>query len=138
MKSLKVALMGLLVVVLLSGCGSKTLTCEGEEQGMKVKVVSKFDGRNKFVSADMSMDFKLEEDMLKVISLEDMKKTLDESMKKQFKDSAKVEVKDNGKDTVTINVSFDKKGVKEIAGEEANDTYASMKKELEKQKFTCK
>ena len=139
MKNLKIALISLLVVVLLTGCGGKkTLNCNGELEGMKTNFTANFDSKSKFESADLTMEFKVTDEMLSLLSLKEIKETFETSMKESFKNGAKVTVTDDGKDKLTIKVSLDKSGIKSLVGEEVKDTYNDVKKSLEDDKFTCK
>lgn len=143
MKRIGLALAGAsLVLVLTSGCGSaKKLDCtiSKEENGVSSTQVftMNFNSKKKFESASLSQDMKLGKDML------DDFDTYKEAYKKQFEsDNFKdwnPKVTDNGKDTITVKMDMDVKGLEKMSGGSASSVdYDTMKEQFEKNGYTCK
>lgn len=138
MKRVKLLVLSLVAVLVLSGCGqAKTLKCEGQEDGMKTTFTSEFDKKGKFATAEMVMYFDVTDDMLKVMSLNDLKDSFVKTFEQQMK-GIDVKVEDNGKDQIIITMNMDEKSVKEFSGESRTESYSELKKSLEEQNFTCK
>lgn len=136
------SLVGLSLVLLLTGCGSeKQLECttSQNEAGVSVNQVYtlKFDSKNRFKSAVLNQDMKLDEDMLDYFDSY-KEKAQEQFESDQFKD-LNPEISDNGVDTVSIKMSFDAKNISEITKSSTSTAdYETIKAELEKAEYTCK
>lgn len=143
MKRVGLAIAGLSLVVLLTGCGSeKKLECTTSENQTGVSVnqvyTITFDSKNRFKSAVLSQDMKLDEDQV------DYFETYKEQVKTTFENNAQfkdldIDFSDNSKDTVSVKVSFDADDMSKITGSSTSSAdYDDVKSELEKVGYTCK
>ncbi len=119
----------LLVLLTMTGCGSKSLTCTSETNslGMEMKstITSKFKG-DKLNSMKVTVDVKLPESMMS------QKKTIMESFEKEntVKEAKVKETKDGFK----VEGSADAKSL----GTDNNAKYDDVKKTLESAGYKCK
>lgn len=142
MKRIGLAVASLSLVFLLTGCGGKErqLECTKSQNdpGVSINQVYTLNfKKNKFSSAKLVQDMKLDDNML------DYFETYKESAKKQFEGETfkdlKPKLSDNGKDTVTVTVDFNDKDIDKISGGKTTNTdFESIKKELENTDYTCK
>lgn len=143
MKRIGLAVASLSLVFLLTGCGGKErhLECTKtlNEDGVTISQVYTLDfsKKNKFSSAKLVQDMKLDDNML------DYFENYKEMAKKQFEGETfkdlNPKLSDNGNDTVTVTVDFNAKDIDKISGGKTTNTdYESIKKELENAQYTCK
>lgn len=139
MKKYLLVLVAMLLVV--TGCGSKTLTCTLEEDGQKATSVVKFDKNDVATSATQSMTLEFEEGTSEE-DKENSKAYMDLlcSVMDYEGVECSTEIKSNALE-VKITMDFEKMSAedKESAGyTEEESTYDAVKKELEEQGYTCK
>lgn len=143
MKKTLMALAAVVMMFILTGCGTETLTCtmSQDQTGMKMdqKVVATFEN-NEVTKMNMKIDVNLD-DSYKAYA--DTMKTMLEEEYKTFSDNGgKVEV--TGKDSIiNINIDLDLKSMTSDQKKnlEMTDTFGTKDataKELEKQGYTCK
>lgn len=143
MKKVLMALAAMGIVLVLTGCGTETLTCtmSQDESGMKMnqKAVVTFED-NEVTKMKMDVEVEVDEAYANYIS---MMESMLESQFTQFSDNgAKVDVSSSDS---KINVSIDM-DVKKMTDEQKEnldmeDVYGSKdatKKALEEQGYTCK
>lgn len=140
MNKYKNIIIGLVVCLLLSGCGAskeKTLSCTGEMEGMNTNVSIKFDKKGVFEDAKLEMVYKVEEEILKVMDIQKFSDTIKSSMESEMDEASNMEVTNNGKDTINIKFNVGRDDFEETMNVD-DETYDDVKKSLEDEGFTCK
>lgn len=149
MKSFKIFAGSLVAMVLLTGCGTKTLTCTKTEEdsglSMKEEVTMKFKN-NKVNYVKMSIDSTATDDDIKdnwglFVSF------LGSAYEEKDEDGIKISVKNDEENyayKVSIEVDLEKAGEKALAEydldgiADSNSKLEDVKKEAEEDGFTCK
>ena len=139
MKKYLVVLVAMLLVV--TGCGGKKLTCTMEESGETAKVVIDFDKNNKASNINMKMSMPLEEELSK--EEKEMMQSYMGLMCAGFDYEGVKCTTDLGSKSVDVVIDMDFKKMSNEAKEalefEPNETsYDDMKKSLEEAGYTCK
>ena len=132
----KTLMVGAMVSLLLcvAGCGKK-LTCTGKMSGLdgtEMKLITKFDKDNKAKSATMSLEVDVKE------ALELDEDPTDEQMKEveeELKEIMKDECEDMDVDTKGRKITI--KCTREY-GDDEEEAYDDIKKEMENSGLTCK
>lgn len=133
----------LLVMVSLTGCSSKTLTCTKTSDesiyNLKEKITTKY-GMFGVKNININMEMTLKDNSF--INASVLEKTLDETYKELKENGAKVNIssKDN---KVLVDINFDLKKMdndklKEIDLYNVNESYEDAKKSFKKLGYTCK
>lgn len=132
----------LICCMVLTGCGSKTLTCSKTEnkESLKTeeKVIITYNKQMKTIEHDMKVSLKNSyEDYIDIVT-----KSLNDSLKK-YKNKKGISVKSvKNKDNVVVSLKFDGSKMddsgKKLAGFDTSKSFNNMKKELEKKGYTCK
>ena len=136
----RIGLIGVSVgmVLLLTGCGQKSLDCSMEENNMKYNYMLNFDSKDLLKSGTFNLDIKLEDEQKEYLDeiVSEMEKQYDSS---EF-EGVDISVTDNGEDTVNVKMNFTSDEISAITGEELSDedTYESIKKDLEDGGYVCK
>lgn len=132
-----------LVVMLLvvTGCGGKKLTCTMEEDGQTAKIVAEFDKNDKAKNVKMNMTMQSEEEMTD--EEQEYMKTYMELMCSAFDyEGVTCEVKTDKKAVdLVIEMNFAKMSAEtkeELDFSEEESTYDAMKKNFEESGYTCK
>lgn len=143
MKKVLMALAAMGIVLVLTGCGTETLTCtmSQDESGMKMnqKAVVTFED-NEVTKMKMDVEVEVDEAYANYIS---MMESMLESQFTQFSDNgAKVDVSsDDSKINVSIDMDVKKMTDEQKENLDMEDVYGSKdatKKALEEQGYTCK
>ena len=133
----------LLIMVSLTGCSSKTLTCTKTSDesiyNLKEKITTKY-GMFGVKNININMEMTLKDNSF--INASVLEKTLDETYKELKENGAKVNIssKDN---KVLVDINFDLKKMdndklKEIDLYNVNESYEDAKKSFKKLGYTCK
>lgn len=133
----------LLVVVSLTGCSSKTLTCSRNSKesiyNLKEKITAKY-GLTGVKNIDINMEMELTDN--KFVSAELLENTLKGTYKELEDNGAKVDIKSkDNKVIVDINLDLkkiDSKKLKKINLYDAEESYEDAKKSFKKLGYTCK
>lgn len=133
----------LLVVVSLTGCGSKTLTCTRNKKesiyNLTEKITANY-GMFSIKTVDINMEMELTDN--KFVSAELLENTLKGTYKELEDNGAKVDIKSkDNKVIVDINLDLDKidsKKLKKINLYDTEESYEDAKKSFEKLGYTCK
>lgn len=142
---MKKLLLSLGLVLVLTGCGGKKLTCTAEEEEMGMKMVGKatitFKG-DKVAKVKETADVTVTDEMKSLIDT--LKSSLEESYNKynDYGVKAKVTVKDA---TISTSIEYNVNKISDENLEKLKDsdiyysgTYDEVKKALEDEGFTCK
>ena len=133
----------LLIMVSLTGCSSKTLSCTKTSDesiyNLKEKITTKY-GMFGVKNININMEMTLKDNSF--INASVLEKTLDETYKELKENGAKVNIssKDN---KVLVDINFDLKKMdndklKEIDLYNVNESYEDAKKSFKKLGYTCK
>lgn len=144
MKRVGLILGSVFAVSLLTGCGGteKQLECTttSESGGVAAKQVYtlKFSKKDKFESAKLVQDMKLDESLKE--HLETYKSSFEQTIKEnETTKDLDLKISDNGSDTITATITFDAKDASKISGTNASAaSYSAMKEALEDAGYTCK
>ena len=139
MKKYLILLVAMLLVV--TGCGGKELSCTLEEDGQKAVVDMKFGKDDIVTELKMTMSVPLEEELT-----DDEKATMESYMGLfcAAYDYEGIECKTNTKsDAIEIVITMDMDGMSaetktEMGYTDEEGTYDAMKKDLEESGYTCK
>ncbi len=137
MKLIKYGTLFILVLVLMTGCGQKTLTCTmNDEELGNSEIVVNFDGNDEITSLDMDleMDFGVE------IPEEQKDSLCNEYIEEGYEDSVECSVEIDGT-KLMLDLSYDITKVSDEMKEELTDGssgYDDTLKQSEEDGYTCK
>ena len=117
----------------MTGCGNKSLKCERNEASTKESVIFTFNDEDVVETGLIKYAIKVDKE-----AIEENKKTLNSYFKETFNQPGyEINISDNKKDTVYVELKFDANKLSTVLGKVVNNTYNKLKKQMEKEDYTC-
>ena len=125
------------MVLLLTGCGNKSLQCTSAEDNEEQVYTLNFDSKEMLESGTFLYRYVLNED--EIPYFDTIVETIESTYTSENFEGLDIQVSDNGKDTIEVQMNFTADQMSEITGSELDDsaTYDYIKEDLEDSGFIC-
>lgn len=125
------------MVLLLTGCGNKSLQCTRAEDNEEQVYTLNFDSKEMLESGTFLYRYVLNED--EIPYFDTIVETIESTYTSENFEGLDIQVSDNGKDTIEVQMNFTADQMSEITGSELDDsaTYDYIKEDLEDSGFIC-